>query len=644
VDSKDTLPDRIDEDCDGKIDEDVDATRASCPRGMRIIEGTRGDDVIHGTSGRDCILGYGGNDTIYGEAGDDLIFGGPGDDHIFTGKGNALVHAGAGADTVDTSGSFVSTVFGEAGADTLIGGTGPDIFYGGDDNDVLNGGGGPDVLNGGGCHDLIVGGQGLDLGVGGKDFDACDSELAKECEKSGTSRVLCHADSDCGASERCAGNSGFCVPRTAALCSTNSCTPTSNLDDSCNGVDDDCDGVIDDDYVGHATPCGSGACAAMGMTSCMNGVVQDSCRAGSPLPGNDATCDRIDDDCDGRVDEGFTATVTNCGVGACGNTGLTSCSNGTVLDSCLPGNVLDVTDTTCDGVDDDCDGAIDDDFAPIATNCGQGACARTGATQCLGGNVVISCEPGLPTQATDTSCNGIDDDCNGLIDDAFAPESTTCGLGVCAKTGATRCVAGVLRDSCRPGTPTAAVDETCNGLDDDCNGAVDDAYAGSDTTCGFGTCQRSGRLTCNSGHVVDTCHVDCEGQCNDGAEDDNDGLIDCADSDCSSALGCFDRSFGSPCSTDSQCDRVGGQATCVLGFPGGYCSRTCSSNANCPTGTFCLNNIACVVACGPGDHCGRAGFACSAVPGLGTAKWCHPSCALSCPTGQTCNPTNSQCQ
>src|SRR5688500_14994919 len=56
VDTADTVPDRIDEDCDGKIDEDVDATRARCPRYVRIIEGTRGADTLRGTSGRDCIL------------------------------------------------------------------------------------------------------------------------------------------------------------------------------------------------------------------------------------------------------------------------------------------------------------------------------------------------------------------------------------------------------------------------------------------------------------------------------------------------------------------------------------------------------------------------------------------------------------
>jgi hypothetical protein len=168
-------------------------------------------------------------------------------------------------------------VFGEAGADILKGGSGPDIFYGGDDNYVLIGGGGPDVLNGGGCHDLIIGGAGLDLDVGGKDFDACEGELTSECEKTGATRVLCHADSDCHTNERCAGNSGFAC-RVRRHC------------------------------VLHSTPCGAGACGAMGMTSCVNGAVVDGCRAGSPLPGNDSTCDRVDDDCDGHVDEGFVSS------------------------------------------------------------------------------------------------------------------------------------------------------------------------------------------------------------------------------------------------------------------------------------------------------------------------------------------------
>ena len=48
---------------------------------------------------------------------------------------------------------------------------------------------------------------------------------------------------------------------------------------------------------------------------------------------------------------------------------------------------------------------------------------------------------------------------------AFVSAPTSCGLGACASTGLTSCVAGVVLDSCTAGTP-ASSDTTCNGIDD----------------------------------------------------------------------------------------------------------------------------------------------------------------------------------
>jgi hypothetical protein len=645
-DASDTLPDQIDEDCDGKIDEDADATRASCPWGTRIIEGTRGDDLLRGTRGRDCILGYGGNDTIYGESGDDLLFGGPGDDVIFTGSGKAIVHAGSGADRVDTSGGFASTVYGGGGEDTLIGGPGLDLFYGGADNDVLNGGGGHDLLHGGDCHDLLIGGHSFDLVKGGSDYDVCEGEFAAECEKSNRNKVTCQRDSDCYDGGRCARSSGFCVPAGAAACGgggPSGCTPSAAQDTSCNGVDDDCDGVADDDYAAQTTECGAGSCSATGTTACMNGQVQDSCRSGTPLPGGDTSCDARDDDCDGRVDEGFASSPTRCGVGECAGSGRTACVNGSVIDDCAPAAPGSATDASCDGRDDDCDGQLDDDYVSVPTSCGSGGCGATGTTSCVDGAVVDSCIPDGPSLPSDDICNGVDDDCDGAIDDDFVPTATSCGLGVCANRGNTRCSGGVLSDSCTPRSPNASRDETCNGRDDDCDGPVDEEYEGFVTTCGFGECASEGRMTCAAGRLIDTCQVPCEGECNDGVEDDSDGVIDCADPDCDNEVGCLEGSFGSSCVADSDCDRVGSEGFCVTGVPGGYCSRPCG--VACPSGTFCIGGVACVVQCGRGDNCGREGFECGAVPipGLPLDPWCHPTCMLSCPEGTTCNAATDVC-
>src|SRR5262245_15065635 len=102
------------------------------------------------------------------------------------------------------------------------------------------------------------------------------------------------------------------------------CIPTGASDATCDGVDDDCDGSVDEDYVAQATSCGTGACAASGVTSCVAGVEQDSCTPGTPAA-NDASCDGVDDDCDGSVDEGYASLPTSCGTGGCASDGSTAC-------------------------------------------------------------------------------------------------------------------------------------------------------------------------------------------------------------------------------------------------------------------------------------------------------------------------------
>ena len=98
-------------------------------------------------------------------------------------------------------------------------------------------------------------------------------------------------------------------------------------------------------------------------------------------------------------------------------------------------------DATCDGIDDDCSGAVDEDYVALSTACGVGACAATGSTSCVSGSVVDSCVPGAPA-ADDSLCNGIDDDCSGAVDEDYVPLPTACGVGACAATGNTSCAWG----------------------------------------------------------------------------------------------------------------------------------------------------------------------------------------------------------
>jgi hypothetical protein len=80
-----------------------------------------------------------------------------------------------------------------------------------------------------------------------------------------------------------------------------SCTPGAASAETCNGVDDDCDGIVDNSVASTPTTCGTGACSAAGQASCQNGSIVDSCTPGAPSP---ETCNGVDDDCDGAIDEG----------------------------------------------------------------------------------------------------------------------------------------------------------------------------------------------------------------------------------------------------------------------------------------------------------------------------------------------------
>jgi len=129
-------------------------------------------------------------------------------------------------------------------------------------------------------------------------------------------------------------------------------------------------------------------------------------------------CNGVDDDCDGKIDEGFDLGV------ACDGTDADACAEGvTVCDAMGGVTCNDASGDSvekCNGLDDDCQNGIDDPW-PVGQACslGLGACARDGHLVCNTAQDGVVCDavPGAPS--TEVCGNGVDEDCNGA--DAACP-------------------------------------------------------------------------------------------------------------------------------------------------------------------------------------------------------------------------------
>ncbi|HEU5181804.1 MAG TPA: hypothetical protein VFW45_13535, partial [Candidatus Polarisedimenticolia bacterium] len=263
--------------------------------------------------------------------------------------------------------------------------------------------------------------------------DTCQNSLCIGGAFGGTTNP-CDDHNACTTGDRCNPTTRQCQGGAPVSCDDgNPCTT-----DSCSASTGQCS------HQGEGGPgtCGIGACQR--SVDCLTNP--DDCVPGTPSP---ETCNNIDDDCDGLVDDLGSAT---CGIGACLRT-VSNCLNG-APQTCAPGAP---TSETCNAADDDCNGLVDD---LGTTTCGEFSCERT-VDNCLNG-VPQTCIPGTPQEEV---CNALDDDCDGEIDEG----QTTCGEGACQVT-VDLCIDGNPQD-CVPGTP--APEDVCNGIDDDCDGVVD---------------------------------------------------------------------------------------------------------------------------------------------------------------------------
>ncbi len=232
-------------------------------------------------------------------------------------------------------------------------------------------------------------------------------------------------------------------------CDDTTATTYPGADEYCNGVDDDCNGIVDDNALDQVTwytdadgdAYGDHTSTTIACSQPSGSVADDTdCDDGDATvnPGASETCNGVDDDCDGAVDEGAPGSATwysdadGDGYGDT-STAVTTCTppSGTVS----TGGDCDDSDAsinpgaseTCDGVDEDCDGVIDDGAPGWSTwyddldgdgygdtSSAVSACSAPTGMIATGGD----CDDTSATinPAATEYCDGVDTDCDGVTD------------------------------------------------------------------------------------------------------------------------------------------------------------------------------------------------------------------------------------